>query len=293
MILLVDKKDLMKCILWNCRGANKPQFRRSIRYLVKRFKTDVLAVFETHAGGVAAGRICQGLGFENSFRVDACGQSGGLWLLWRSEIGVLEVIKSSDQFTFARVGSRTEVINLIVVYAAPSPSRRGGLWQELEEVIRTAIGPVILGGDFNTIVRMDERSGGNGRLSQDSLTFGDWINDMSLIDMGFSGNQFTWKRGKSASTFVAKRLDRVLCCAQSRLKWQEARVTHLPFLASDHALLYLQLTPEVQGNACRRPFRFEAAWLQHSEFQELLTASWDRDIDTREALVRLGLKLKK
>lgn len=116
---------------------------------------------------------------------------------------------------------------------------------------------------------------------------------MSLIDMGFSGNQFTWKRGKTESTFVAKRLDRVLCCAQSRLKWQEAKVTHLPFLASDHAPLYLQLTPGVRGNACRRPFRFEAAWLQHSEFQELLVASWDREIDTIEALMRLGVKLKK
>lgn len=208
--MLVDNNDLMKCILWNCQGANKPQFRRSIRYLVKRFKTDILDVFETHAGGVAAGRICQGLGFENSFRVDVCGQSGGLWLLWRSEIGELEVIKSSDQFNYARVGSGTEVINLIVVYAAPTPGRRCGLWAALEEVISTTVGPVIIGGDFNTIVKLDERSGGNGKLSQDSLTFGNWINDMSLIDMGFSGSQFTWKRGKSANTFVAKRLDRVL-----------------------------------------------------------------------------------
>lgn len=156
---------------------------------------------------------------------------------------------SSDQFIYARVGSGTEVINLIVVYVAPSPERRSGLWAAFEEVISNVVGPVIIGGDFNTIVRLDERSGGNGRLSQNSLTFGNWINDTSLIDMGFSGNQFTWKRGKSASTFVAKRLDRVLCCAQSRLKWQEARVSHLPFLASDHAPLYLQLTPEVQGRA--------------------------------------------
>ena len=94
----------MKCILWNCRGANKPQFRRSIRYLMKKFKTDILAVFETHAGGEAASRICQGLGFGNSFRVDACGQSGGLWLLWREELGELEVVKFSDQFIYAKIG---------------------------------------------------------------------------------------------------------------------------------------------------------------------------------------------
>ena len=68
---------------------------------------------------------------------------------------------------------------------------------------------------------------------------------------------------------------------------------HLPFLASDHAPLYLQLTPEVKGDARRRPFRFEAAWLQHNEFQNLLTASWDRDIDTREALRRLEVTLRK
>ena len=283
----------MKCILWNCRGANKPQFRRSIRYLVKKFRTDILAVFETHAGGEAASRICRGLGFGNSFRVDACGQSGGLWLLWRDELGNLEVVKSSDQFIHARIGSGAEVINLIVVYAAPTPSRRSGLWAVLEEVISNADGPVFVGGDFNTIVRLDERTGGNGSLSEDSLMFGDWINNTSLIDMGFSGNQFTWKRGKTENTFVAKRLDRVLCCAHARLKWQEARVSHLPFLASDHAPLYLQLTPEVKGNVCRRPFRFEAAWLQHSNFQELLSASWDRDIDTREALARLGATLRK
>ena len=35
------------------------------------------------------------------------------------------------------------------------------------------------------------------------------------------------------------------------------------------------------------------AWLQHSEFQELIGASWNRDIDTREALTRLEVTLRK
>lgn len=82
VVLFCDYKDLMKCILWNCREANKPQFHRSIRYLLKKFRIDILAVFETHPGGEAVSRICRGLGFGSSFRVDACGQSGGLWLLW-------------------------------------------------------------------------------------------------------------------------------------------------------------------------------------------------------------------
>lgn len=54
-------------------GAFKPNFRRSIRYLLKKFNTDVLAVFETHAGSDRARQICQGLGFDKNFRVDAVG----------------------------------------------------------------------------------------------------------------------------------------------------------------------------------------------------------------------------
>lgn len=162
-----------------------------------------------------------------------------------------------------------ECLNMIVVYAAPTVSRRSGLWGELKNVVLGIAGPLVIGGDFNTIVRVDERSGGNGSLSLDSLEFGEWINELSLIDMGFKGSKFTWKRGRYESTFVAKRLDRVLCCPHARLKWQEAVVTHLPFLSSDHSPLLVQLCPEKKGDPRRRPFRFEAMWLKLEGFKQL------------------------
>ncbi|CAA7049547.1 unnamed protein product [Microthlaspi erraticum] len=261
--------------------------------MVKKWNTYILAVFETHAGAEKAGQICRGLGFENSSRVKAEGHSGGLWLLWRQGIGEVEVLGSESQFIHVKVTKESEVVHFVAVYAAPSVSRRAGLWGQLRDLIQGVSEPIIVGGDFNTIVRIDERTGGNGRLSPDSLAFGDWINELSLIDMGFKGNQYTWKRGKEERFFVAKRLDRVLCCAQSRLKWQEATVTHLPFLSSDHAALYLQFVPEVHGDARRRPFRFEAAWLSHSSFKELISASWDATLDTQRALSKLQDVLKK
>ncbi|KAG7579199.1 hypothetical protein ISN45_Aa03g033600 [Arabidopsis thaliana x Arabidopsis arenosa] len=264
----------------------------SIRYMLKKYTTDLLAIFETHAGGENASRICRGLGFENSYKVDAAGQSGGLWLLWRSEVGIVVIIEATDQFIHAQIDNGGEVTHVIVVYAAPSTNRRSGLWEQLHNTLQGVDSPVIVGGDFNTIVRVDERAGGSGRLSADSLKFGDWINAESLIDMGFKGNKFTWRRGKVQQNFVAKRLDRILCCPHARLKWQEATVSHLPFLASDHAPLYLQLSPRGTCNPSRRPFRFEAAWLSHGSFKELLESSWRRDMTTPEALEVLRVKLK-
>jgi len=73
-------------------------------------------------------RICHNLGFDNSFRVDAIGQSGGIWILWRDQAGVITVLESSDQFVHARVMIGTEIIHIIAVYAAPTVSRRSGLW---------------------------------------------------------------------------------------------------------------------------------------------------------------------
>lgn len=118
---------MINCLFWNCRGVNKPNFRRSIQYILKTYNTDVLALFEIHAGGDKARRICRNLGFDNSFRVDATSQSGGIWLLWRDQAGLLTVLESSEQFIHARVMMGTEAIHLIAVYAVPTVSRRSGL----------------------------------------------------------------------------------------------------------------------------------------------------------------------
>lgn len=113
--------------------------------MLKKFDQDSLALFETHAEGERAGRICQRLGFENQFRVDASGQSGGIWLLLRSSMGEVEIVVPSNQFIHARIVIGDESMNLVVVYAAPSVSRISGLWEELREVVRGAKGPLIIG----------------------------------------------------------------------------------------------------------------------------------------------------
>lgn len=88
-------------------GANKPNFRRVIHYLLKKFKNDILALFETHAGDDKVIRICRGLGFENTFRVDDVGQSGGIWLLWRARIGDMSIVESSKQFIAVKLQNGT------------------------------------------------------------------------------------------------------------------------------------------------------------------------------------------
>lgn len=55
----------------------------------------------------------------------------------------------------------------------------------------------------------------------------------------------------------------------------------------------MQLCPELRRDPRNRPFRFEAAWLCHPGFREMLVSSWSGELSTQQALEGLKLKLQK
>lgn len=82
------------------------------------------------------------------------GEYAGIWdlitlfelmLLWRDQAGLLTVLESSEQFIHARVMMGTEAIHLIAVYAAPTVSRRSGLWGSLKQTLESIVEPVLVG----------------------------------------------------------------------------------------------------------------------------------------------------
>ena len=66
---------------------------------------------------------------------------------------------------------------------------------ELKEGIRV---PLIFIGDFNEILKLEERKGCNSVLGSND-DFRAWINDMGLIDLPLVGRKYTWFKGNSCS----------------------------------------------------------------------------------------------
>jgi hypothetical protein len=92
---------------------------------------------------------------------------------------------------------------------------------------------------------------------------------------------------------VQERLDRCFGNAQWRQLFQDANVLVLPRVRSDHHPILVELKEQrvtVQGEG--RPFRFEAAWLQHREFAEFLKNHWETDAEVPTALEGLTVQLK-
>lgn len=143
-------------------------------------------------------------------------------------------------------------------------------------------------GDFNCVLKTEERSSGRGV----SEIFASWVSLKGLIDLGFSGQKFTWSHGRSVENRRAARLGRGLCDTEWRRRFPMASVKHLTHSYSDHCPILLQLNPGFGEKLGPMPFRFKAMWLTHREFPRWLCAHWNGGNNLTEALSELKFKLQ-
>jgi hypothetical protein len=87
--------------------------------------------------------------------------------------------------------------------------------------------------------------------------------DCDLVDMGFSGDHFTWRRGR-----IRERLDRAVSNGNWSLMHPDARVHHLGYIRSDHRPILLDTDYEPSANTQQVPKRFEAKWLKEESFRQ-------------------------
>ena len=108
LLTLLDRLELsisliMNIIVWNCRGALKPNFQRHVSELVRIHNPDILVVMETRVGGDRAKEITDRLPFDGAIIVKTMGFAGGIWLLWNSARVEVVQLMSTEQEVHAEV----------------------------------------------------------------------------------------------------------------------------------------------------------------------------------------------
>jgi len=82
----------MSIIYWNVRGAASKSFIRNTKNLIATYKPCVLIIAEPRISGDNANRKIRSLGFQHFVKTDACGFSGGIWILWNDSIGKVTIL---------------------------------------------------------------------------------------------------------------------------------------------------------------------------------------------------------
>ncbi|KAK8582503.1 hypothetical protein V6N13_069280 [Hibiscus sabdariffa] len=267
--------------MWNVQGCGSRNFVRVTCQYLRDHSPDIIGFVETRISGSTADRVIDALNFPYSFRVEAVGFSGGIWLCWHDHIDV-EILFSHFQFVHCRISCKFSHRSTLAtfIYASPNVSKRKHLWSYISQFSHYITKPWVILGDFNATVAPDERMGCSIAPDRDFINM---IFDSGLHDLGYLGPDFTWTR-----TNRAVRLDRCLCNEYLLESFPDTIVHHLLRMKSDHRPLLLQF-----GHAPPRVtnyrFRYFAGWLQHTDFKRFVNDNWDSSLPISDTIANFCL----
>ena len=78
----------MKLVRWNVRGLGNPRTRLAMKKILQLHRPQLLFFCETKLLSRQANEECRRLNLDNCFAVSRTGMSGGLAMMWNSEITV-------------------------------------------------------------------------------------------------------------------------------------------------------------------------------------------------------------
>ncbi|KAL0448038.1 UNVERIFIED_CONTAM: hypothetical protein Slati_1931700 [Sesamum latifolium] len=151
-----------------------------------------------------------------------------IWFFWGLDVRC-QVLVDHEQLLHLRLESNrwSKPIFVTAVYTRCDIMERRDLWDALRTV-SVGASPWMVGGDLNTVLSLEERSGGAAPSSVAMSDFHDVIADCALVDAGYTGSPYTWY-----SSHLRQRLDRVLvsnCWMDVFPKIQHMWATHPEFL---------------------------------------------------------------
>ncbi len=95
---------------------------------------------------------------------------------------------------------------LINVYGPNSIIGKKVVWDEISMVLlEYKDSLIILGGDFNTIVSLDEKVGGSQHLTLSSIDFKLWIDKHCLLEIPSNNDVYTWNNKRMENAYISKK----------------------------------------------------------------------------------------
>ena len=132
--------------------------------------------------------------------------------------------------------------------------------------------------------------GDSGEMS----LFNDFISDLELVDIPFSGRTYTWSNMQIDPLLI--KLDWVFCNASWSYLYPSTTVQPLSKPISDHVPYVISFGSSIPKSGI---FRFENYWADHADFLKVVDLHWNstafysnaaRTINAKFKQTRLGLK---
>ncbi|XP_026455541.1 uncharacterized protein LOC113356584 [Papaver somniferum] len=134
-------------------------------------------------------------------------------------------------------------VHIYFVHASYLQVTRRRLWQQLESINDEV--PWLVIGNFNCILRNEEKKGGLETRTSVINEFSDWMENNNLFEADSLGCNFTWTNGQSGHHRIISKLDRAII----NPAWPQ-----------------------------RAPFRIQKMWFLHADLMRMVTENWNMPV---------------
>ncbi|XP_020678836.1 uncharacterized protein LOC110096995 [Dendrobium catenatum] len=210
------------------------------------------------------------------YLIPAEGLSGGLIVFWRKDLASFSVMVNSSQAIVGVFNIFNKGVWLIAsIYGSNDLYKRRSLWKNLEDISNSEL-PIIIGGDFNCILALEDKQGGKKfKFSQGVQDLRNFISSFDLHEVKFIGP--TWCNNKIGGARIMERLDRCILNSIALQTIQNPVIKHLPRLASDHCPILLNLiNPAYRKNS---KIRYEEVWSSYAAATGIVNSSWNKNMN--------------
>lgn len=96
----------MRILYWNCRGPKSDRFHSILKDLARANAVDLIFISEPKISRGNADEVIDKLGYQNIYRAEPVGFSGGIWVLSCTATFSINVLASSAYYVHLSIRSR-------------------------------------------------------------------------------------------------------------------------------------------------------------------------------------------
>ncbi|KAJ6871911.1 hypothetical protein NC651_031103 [Populus alba x Populus x berolinensis] len=264
---------------WNVWGLNNLQTQKAVHDWTTKNNLQLFGLLETKIAPANLHAVEANLGLPQWQFTSNMNSSSSCRILvgWNPHTIALNCVNVSSQWLTCEITAHCSVAPLKVtfVYGNNTPAARTALWTYLcQESSRNTSTPWMVLGDFNAIIRAEDRSGGDINWYHHQNEFSQCIRQSELIQLPYTGMKYTWHNGQQGEHTIQKKLDWTFGNSCLFTNFPAAHSVFMPRLISDHSAMLLHLATQPATRPRHFPFKFLNAWADRSEFMAIVQSSW-------------------
>jgi len=197
-------------LLWSIRGLGKIGRVPALVGKIRDNHVDFVGIMETKKKEFSSGFL-KSLTWNVPFnwcQLEAQGTAGGILVGANSDvftITVLEILKFSTSVMLTNKKNNFSW-KLIVIYGPAYEDRKVEFLDELQHIMNSWKGPLLIGGDFNLVRFISDKS--NRQINHRwAALFNNWISKWGLIELSAANKKFAWTNNQKYR--ILAKVDRI------------------------------------------------------------------------------------